>query len=61
MLFNHHYTKGINRVCNNYFIRKGRNNLLNNGGFIIVTNEYRNAYNRFNDWIMRFSSENIYE
>lgn len=60
MVFNHHYTKGINRVCNNYFVRKGRNDLIYCEGFITVANESINVYNRFNDWILRFTSDNIY-
>lgn len=60
MVFNHHYTKGINRVCNNYFVRKGRNDLVYCEGFITVANESINVYNKFNDWILRFTSDNIY-
>ena len=58
MVFNHHYTKGINRVCNNNF-RKNGENIIYCNGFVTVANESLNVYSRFNDWILRFTSDNI--
>ena len=58
MVFNHHYTKGINRVCNNNYEKRGENISYCNG-FITVANESLNVYTRFNDWILRFTSDNI--
>ena len=60
MIFNHHYTKGINRVCNNNYVRVGINDLPFCDGFITVANESLNVYTRFNDWILRFTSDNMY-
>ncbi len=59
MVFNHHYTKGINRVCNNYYLKYQNNDLDHCEGFITVANESLNLYNRFNDWILRFTSDNV--
>ena len=59
MVFNHHYTKGINRVCNNYYIRYHKKQLNYCSGFITVSNESYNNYTRFNDWILRFTSDNM--
>ena len=59
MVFNHHYTKGINRVCNNNFNRMKPDNLTFCSGFITVKDVSLNVYARFNDWILRFTSDNI--
>ena len=59
IVFNHHYTKGINRVCNNNYEKLGRNDIGFCEGFITVANQSLNIYNRFNDWILRFTSDNI--
>ena len=59
MVFNHHYTKGINRVCNNYYIRYHHSKLNYCSGFITVSTETYNNYSRFNDWILRFTSDNM--
>ena len=59
MVFNHHYTKGINRVCNNYYVRYHKSTLNYCSGFITVSNESYNNYTRFNDWILRFTSDNM--
>ena len=59
IVFNHHYTKGINRVCNNNYKKLGKNDIGFCEGFITVANQSLNIYNRFNDWILRFTSDNI--
>ena len=59
MVFNHHYTKGINRVCNNNYRKLNRNDLIFCEGFITAANQSLNIYNRFNDWILRFTSDNV--
>ena len=63
IVFNDRYTDGINTVCNKY------NNDNINGldqrelgyckGFVQNSKEGSNYYNRFNRWILRFSSDNI--
>ena len=60
IIFNHHYTKGINRVCNNYY--KLYHNILDMKycqGFTTDANESINLYSRFDDWILRFTSDNL--
>ena len=59
MIFNHHYTKGINRVCNNILRKYGSNDLVFCEGFITIANESLNIYSKFNDWILRFTSDNV--
>ena len=59
MIFNHHYTKGINRVCNNNYNKLKDNDIVFCEGFITIANESLNLYERFNDWILRFTSGNM--
>ena len=59
MIFNHHYTKGIKRVCNNNYNKLKRNDLIFCEGFITVANVSLNVYSRFNDWILTFTSDNV--
>ena len=60
MVFNKHYTKGINRVCNNSYKNLGYNNLSLCEGFVTEAEENLNLYSRFmKDWILTFSSDNI--
>ena len=60
MIFNRHYTKGINRVCNNSYKNLGYNNLSLCEGFVTEANENLNLYSRFmKDGILTFSSDNI--
>ena len=62
MIFNHHYTKGINRVCNNSYKKNGNDTtkiIIYCEGFITLSNESLNLYERFNDWILRFTSGNM--
>ena len=60
MVFNHHYTKGINRVCNSIYFEVGINNISRCSGFVTVAEENLNLYSRFNDWVLRFTSDNLY-
>ena len=53
--FNYYYTEGINIICNN-------NNFINNencSGFGSKKNNITNYINSFNNWILRFTSDNI--
>ena len=60
MIFNKHYTKGINRVCNNYYKNLGYNNISLCEGFVTEAEENLNVYSRFmKDWVLSFSSDNI--
>ena len=60
MIFNKHYTKGINRVCNNSYRNLGYNNLTLCEGYVTETEENLNIYSRFmKDWILTFSSDNL--
>ena len=60
MIFNKHYTKGINRVCNNSYKKLGYNNLTLCEGFVTEAEEDLNLYSRFmKDWVLTFSSDNI--
>ena len=60
MVFNKHYTKGINRVCNNSYKKLGYNNFTLCEGFVTETEEDLNLYSRFmKDWVLTFSSDNI--
>ena len=60
MIFNKHYTKGINRVCNNSYKKFGYNNLTLCEGFVTEAEEDLNMYSRFmKDWVLTFSSDNI--
>ena len=60
MVFNKHYTKGINRVCNNSFKKYGFNNLTLCEGYVTEVKEDLNVYVRFmKDWVLTFSSDNI--
>ena len=59
-IFNKHYTKGINRVCNNIYKKNKENNISLCSGYITETEENINSNSGFvNDWILRFSSDNI--
>ena len=60
MVFNKHYTKGINRVCNNSYKKYGTNNITLCEGFVTESKEDLNFYVRFmKDWVLTFSSDNI--
>ena len=60
MIFNKHYTKGINRVCNNSYRNLGYNNLTLCEGYVTEAEENLNVYSRFmKDWILTFSSDNL--
>ena len=59
MVFNHHYTKGINRVCNDFYVKYRRNDIKLCEGFITMANESLNEYIKFNDWILRFTTDNV--
>ena len=60
MIFNKHYTKGINRVCNNIYKINGSNNLTYCEGFVTESDEDKNLYSRFiTDWILTFTSDNL--
>ena len=60
MVFNKHYTKGINRVCNNSYKKIGENNITFCEGFVTEAEEDLNIYARFiKDWVLTFSSDNI--
>ena len=60
MIFNKHYTKGINRVCNNIYKINGSNNLTYCEGFVTESDEDNNLYSRFiTDWILTFTSDNL--
>ena len=62
MVFNINYTDGINDVCNDFYKDIKLLNETNLGhckGFVKDSEEDTNYYNRFNRWILRFSSENL--
>ena len=60
MIFNKHYTKGINRICNNSYKNLGYNNLSLCEGYVTEAEENLNVYSRFmKDWVLTFSSDNI--
>ena len=62
MVFNLSYTDGINDVCNDFYRDIKLFNETNLGhckGFVKDSEEDTNYYNRFNRWIVRFSSENL--
>ena len=62
MVFNLNYTDGINDVCNDFYKDIKLTNETNLGhckGFVKDSEEDTNYYNRFNRWILRFSSDNL--
>ena len=60
MVFNKHYTKGINRVCNNSYKKLGYNNLTLCEGYVTEAEEDLNIYARFmKDGVLTYSSDNI--
>ena len=62
MVFNLNYTDGINDVCNDFYKDIKLLNETNLGhckGFVKDSEEDTNYYNRFNRWILRFSSDNL--
>ena len=60
MVFNKHYTKGINRICNNLFFKLGNKNLLFCEGFVTEAEKDLNIYARFmKDGLLKYSSDNI--
>ena len=53
--FNYSYTEGLNIICNNdKFINNN-----NCSGFRTKENNKTNYYNSFNNWILRFTSDNL--
>ena len=59
LIFNHHYTKGINRVCNNLYNGNNTDYSEYCDGFVTVEGADINKYSRFNSWTLRYTTDNL--
>ena len=60
MVLNKEYSKGIKEVCNSKYKNTNDNNFGNCFGYVTDSNNDENYYRMFNQWLQRFSSDNIF-
>ena len=60
MVLNKEYSKGIKEVCNSKYKNTNDNNFGNCFCYVTDSNNDENYYRMFNQWLQRFSSDNIF-
>ena len=60
MVLNMEYSKGIKDVCNSKYKNTQGNNFGNCFGYVTDSKSKENYYRMFNQWLQRFSSDNIF-
>ena len=60
MVLNMEYSKGIKDVCNSKYKNLDDTNFGNCFGYVTDSNNDENYYRMFNQWLQRFSSDNIF-
>ena len=60
MVLNMEYSKGIKGVCNSKYKNAQDNNFGNCFGYVTDSKSKENYYRMFNQWLQRFSSDNIF-
>ena len=58
IIFNEHYTKGLNNICNQFFLEFGDSQYPYCKQYISIAKGI-GFYNNETDWILRFSSDNL--
>ena len=59
IILNEHYTKGLNNICNQYFLEYGNTKLYPYCKQYISIEKGIGFYNNETDWILRYSSDNL--